>query len=176
MSQVKVNTIKWIFVRATVIVFDLGYCVRVEWLVLLWTVVSVRKHRTSGIGVVQSEWTVSSHRNVTCSPHDIPETIAHWALNSNISITQITNFSFQIFQDDEEMLAVWTKQTTKLPQTQTRVVWDVLRRAWWWGLLEVISHIWQQGIEIYRISGQISGGKYQNRISCNSKIRQWNKQ
>ena len=66
----------------------------------------MRKHRTSGIGVVQSEWTVSSHRNVTCSPHDIPETIAHWALNSNISITQITNFSFQIFQDDEEMLAV----------------------------------------------------------------------
>jgi hypothetical protein len=53
------------------------------------------------------------------------------------------------------MLAVWTKQTTKLPQTQTRVVWDVLRRAWWWGLLEVISHIWQQGIEIYRISGII---------------------
>jgi hypothetical protein len=43
---------------------------------------------------------------IYCLFHDIPETIAHWALNSNISITQITNFSFQIFQDDEEMLAV----------------------------------------------------------------------
>ena len=159
-SRVKVNTIKWICVRATVIVFELGYCVRVEWLVLLWTVVSVRKHYknwTSGIGVAQSEWTVSSHRNVACSLHNIPETIAHWTLNSNISIAQITNFCFQIFQDDEEMLAVWTKQTTKLPQTQTRVVWAVLRRAWWWVLLQVISHIWQQAIKFYRISGQISG-------------------
>jgi hypothetical protein len=73
------------------------------------------------------------------------------------------------------MLAVWTKQTTKLPQTQTRVVWDVLGRAWWWALLQVISHIWQQAIEIYRDPVN-QWGKSQNRISCNSKIRQSNKQ